>query len=45
MHIFEKLTQILGLFPIVKFRSDTRKIGPLNIWQTPSTEKFSMHYW
>ena len=28
MHIFEKLSQILGLSPIVKFRSDPRKIGP-----------------
>ena len=44
MHIFENLTQILGLCPIVKFRSSHRKIGPPNIWRTLSTEKSWIYY-
>ena len=39
MDIFEKLPQILGLCPIVKFRSTREKSDPPNIWRTPLNRK------
>ena len=39
MHIFEKLPQILGLCPIVKFRSTIEKSDPPNIFGTPLNRK------
>ena len=44
MQIFEKLPQILGLCPIVKFRSTLEKSDPPNIWRTPSNEKSGINY-
>ena len=39
MHIFEKLPQILGLCPIVKFRSTSKNRTPSNIFWTPLNRK------
>ena len=39
MHIFEKFLQILGLCPIVKFRSTLSKSDSPNIWRSPRNRK------
>ena len=44
MHIFEKLPQILGLCPIVKFLSTLEKSDPPKHFVDPSTEKSCKNY-
>ena len=44
MHIFEKLPQILGLCPLVKFRITLEKSDPQTFCGPPSTEKSCINY-
>ena len=44
MHNFAKFPQILGLFPIGKFRSDPRTSDPQSFGCPSSTDNLGMHY-